>query len=258
MSTQPFPFHCDEHRLFDHACIPCYHAKTAYWQERVVGLKAQPVLVKPSPSDERKPIPTAPTDTRPEKGLPVAVARLTDPEPSHLAAAKMPSKKLWERMITIRNLVLANPGQCIRWYSNTLAEQIPAPELDAPGCRDSVGAPRHDVGFYGVWATLFAQAEKRGLIIKVTDPLTPTEKLMQKSPYPAESMVHIYEGCTSTNMQRMETERKAYFERLQAQNVADRETNAAKVAQQRRAKKIATPDKSGFDPLSTAESGQRA
>lgn len=258
MSANPVPYHCDHHRLFDHACIPCAKAKIAYWQERVGGSKAQPVLVKPSPSDERKAIPTAPTDTRPEKGLPVAAARLTDPEPSHLAAAKIPAKKLWERMLIIRNLVLTHPGQCIRWYTNLLAEQTPAPELDAPGCRDSVGAPKHDVGFYGVWATLFAQAEKQGLIIKVNDPLIPTEKVMRRSPYPGENMVHVYEACTAANMQRTETERKAYFERLKVQNVADRETKAAEVAQQRRAKKIASPDKSGFDPLSSAESGQRA
>ena len=173
-------------------------------------------------------------------GTPIAVARLTDPQSSHLAAAKIPTKKLWERMIIVRNLVLAQPGQCIRWYVNVLAEQIPAPELDAPGCRDSVGAPKHDAGVYGVWAPLFAQAEKHGLVMKVTDPLMPTEKLMKRSPYPGESMVHVYEACTPANMQRMESERKAYFERLERKKAADREVKVASVAQRQLTKKAAT------------------
>jgi hypothetical protein len=142
-------------------------------------------------------------------------------------------------MVTIRNLVLAHPGQCIRWYVNVLAEQIPAPELDAPGCRDSVGMPKHDVGFYGVIAPLFAQAERYGLVMKVNDPLTPTEKLMARSPYPGENLVHMYKAASAASMERLEAERKAYFERLEVQKAADRETRAATVVQQRLAKKVA-------------------
>lgn len=242
------PFHCDRHLKFAPGCIPCAKVKISYWQERV-GSKPEPVLVRSSktladvlneaPVDERKSMATTVTDTPPNTVVPIAVARLSDPASSHMAAAKIPSKTRWERMITIRNLVLAHPGQCIRWYTNLLAEQTPAPQLDAPGCRDSAGAPKHDVGFYGVWATLFAQAEKLGLIVKVTDPLMPTQKMMKRSPYPGENMVHVYEASTAENMQRMESERKAYFDHLAAQKAANGAIKAAAVRQQRLAKKAA-------------------
>jgi hypothetical protein len=194
--------------------------------------------------------------THPYKVVPIAVARLSDPESSHLAAAKIPTKKLWERMITVRNLVLAHPGQCIRFYVNTLAEQIPAPELDAPGCRDLLGVPKHDAGFYGVWAPVFAQAEKHGLIVKVTDPQMPTGKLMKRSPYPGESMVHVYESCTVANIQRIESERKAYFERVELQKVADCDAKAAAVAQRQATKKVAKSVREEIEDRLGTDAGQ--
>jgi hypothetical protein len=248
VKTNALPFHCDRHPKFWADCDDCNRAKVAYWHKRV-GKKPEPILVKsPSsladfikgaPTNDRKQMATAGTNSRPNKVVPIAAARLTDSQSSHLAAAKIPSKTLWERMITIRNLVLAHPGHCIRFYVNTLAEQIPAPELHAPGCRDSAGVPKHDVGFYGVWATLFAQAEKHGLIVKMHDPTMPTEKLMRRSPYPGESMVHVYEACTAANVQRMESERKAYFERVEAQKAANGEAKAPAVAERQLAKKDA-------------------
>lgn len=205
---------------------------------------------------ERKLMATTVTHTHRDKVVLIAAARLTDPESSRLAAATIPTKKLWERMLIIRNLVLANPGQCIRWYTNLLAEQTPAPQLDAPGCRDSVGAPKHDVGFYGVWATLFAQAVKHGLIVKVTDPQMPPESLMKRSPYPGESMVHVYEACTPANMQRMEAERHAHLEGPQAQKEIDREEKAAAVAEWQLAKKVAVSVRNEVEaPLGT-DAGQ--
>ena len=246
MSANPLPFHCERHYKYFSTCDACNKAKAVYWREKFG--KTDPASVKPSPTlsvvheapaTDSKPMATVAKDTDPAKVVPIAIARLTDPAPSHLAAAKIPTKKLWERMLIIRKLVLDYPGQCIRWYTNVLAEQTPAPELDAPGCCDSVGAPKHDVGFYGIWATLFAQAEKHRLIIKVTDPQMPTEQLMQRSPYPGESMVHVYEACTPANMERMEAERKAYFERLETKKTADREAKAAAVAERRFGKKVA-------------------
>lgn len=265
MSANALPFHCDEHRVFNHACIPCAKAKIAYWEERI-GKKPEPVLVNPStsltdflneaPPDERKPMATAVTKTRPQKDTPAAVARLSDPPSSHLAAVRIPTKSLWERMMIIRNLVLTNPGQCIRWYVNVLAEKIPAPELDAPGCRDSGGRPKHDAGFYCVWAPRFAQAENHGLIVKVKEPLAPTNKQMRKSPYPGESMVHVYEACTAATMQRMESERRAYFERVEAQKAADREAKATAVAQRQATKKGANSVREEIEDRIGTDAGQ--
>jgi hypothetical protein len=208
------------------------------------------------PANECKRMATTTMGNRRGKVVPIVVARLTDPKSSHLAATKIPTEKLWERMLIIRKLVLAHPGHCIRWYVNVLAEQIPAPELDAPGCRDSAGKPRHDMGFYGIWATLFAQSVKHGLIMKVTDPLTPTETLMQRSPYPGESLVHIYEACTAANLQRMECERKDYFERAEAQKAADREAKATVVAQQRLAKNVAKSVQEEIEDRLGTDAGQ--
>lgn len=145
---------CTKHNFVfapEDECVHCAYPEPAKYSRSLAAIYKAPVA-------EPKSMAITATHSRPDNVVPIAVARTTDPEPSHLAAAKIPAKTLWERMITIRNLVLAHPGQCIRWYVNAIAERTPAPELDAPGCRDSVGVPKHDVGFYGVCSTLFAQA----------------------------------------------------------------------------------------------------
>jgi len=123
VKTNAIPFHGGRHSKFCADCDDCNRAKVAYWQKRV-GKKPEPILAKsPSsvgdfsnvaPMTECKSMATTAPDTRPDKVVSIAVARLTDPQSSHLAAAKIPSKTLWERMVAIRSLVLAHPGQCIR------------------------------------------------------------------------------------------------------------------------------------------------